>query len=68
MAENKWSEAHIRATKKYEAKTYKKLLIRLRKIEDSELIDFIEEQSNKGVSNNQLLVQALKEYYNNHRK
>ena len=46
------TKAQIKASRKYDDKTYKKYQVRLRKNEDKELIEFIEKnKDNHGMSN-----------------
>ena len=46
------TKAQIKASRKYDDKTYKKYQVRLRKNEDKELIEFIEKNKDKhGMSN-----------------
>ena len=46
------TKAQIKASRKYDDKTYKKYQVRLRKNEDKELIEFIENHKEKhGMSN-----------------
>ena len=50
------TEAHLRATAKYEKKAYKKYTFRLRRELDKELIDKLERQPNK----QQFIIEAIK--------
>ena len=51
------------ATKKFEDKTYKKVMIRFRYDKDQELLDFIETEKKKGIGVTELVREALWNLY-----
>lgn len=57
------SKAHIRATTKWEAKAYDKIMIRIPKGERDRYKQAAEE---RGLSLNQLFIQATEEYLKNY--
>ena len=50
------TKAHQRATAKYNKKTYQRYEVRLRKVEDKELIEHIERQASKNDYIKQLII------------
>ena len=50
------SAAHMRATQKYNKKTYQRYEIKLRKVEDKELIEHMERQASKSDYLKQLII------------
>jgi hypothetical protein len=52
---DKWTPAQAEATARYEAKTYKKYLFRLRMDEDGDIIDSINEALAQGINKRQWL-------------
>lgn len=51
--------------KKFEDKTYKKYMIRLRRKDDEALIDFIENKKEEGIGITELVKEGLWKLYNN---
>lgn len=50
-----YTEARKRATDKYDAKTYKKITMKLRLVEDADLIASFEEAQKKGMTGREWL-------------
>ena len=55
------SEAHMRATEKFEAKSYDKILLRIRKDGDLTRADIQHAAEQEGKSINQFIMDAVKE-------
>lgn len=53
------SEAHARATAKYDAKTYRKILVSLRLDEDKDIIDSLDYAQQHGISYREWLRQVF---------